>query len=696
MGPAHITRLTRASAARQPPEPSGRRVIRDAADAMAPEPAKSRWRPTAGHLATRFNAGMEPRERQAVALRRRALVRGSCLRIAIGLLIGLVGTPLGGEVLAATAPEAASARAAAPAAAPAAVPAKAPATSADAGTPRRPRRGKVALEIEGVKDELAQAARANLELQDFFEREVTARQLRGLVTRGEQQIRLGLEPYGFYEAQATGRLERRADGWMVTFTVVPGEPARVRQSRVEVTGPAQDLKTVRDALGAFSPRPGEPIDHALYENSKARIGTALQTSGFFDATLQRRRVEVTRAERSADIDLAWDGGERYRLGATRFTEVQFPDGFLQGFLPWTPGSFYSVDELLVLQQRLIDADYFSLVSVQPDIAQRRDGEVPVEVLLTPAKRTIYTAGAYVSTDLGPGGRLGVQRRWLNDRGHKGGVELEYSTRLQAGSLNYRIPRPGVRNRYYDFAVGYRDETTDTSRSRLTRISASEVLDRWRGFQRTLGLRLLDGNFTIADELRTSKLLYAEGLLARKRADEQMFPARGDAVNYLVRAAAPGLLSDSSLLQLRGDARWIRPAGRDARLLLRASLGALDASQFDSLPPELRFFAGGDRSVRGFDYQAIGERNATGGVIGGRNLAVASVEYERYIFGNWGAAVFVDAGDAFSSDFNANVGAGIGVRWKSPVGVVRVDFAAPVSTDLEDRGLRFHVVIGPDL
>jgi translocation and assembly module TamA len=579
---------------------------------------------------------------------------------------------------------------------PPAPPAAAPKAAPAAATPRRPLRGKVRLEIRGVGDELAQAARANLELQDFLEREVTGRQLRGLVARGEQQIRRGLEPYGYYEARATGRLERIAEGWRVTFTIEPGEPARVRRSQVRVLGSGAELKPVREALQAFAPKPGQALDHALYEASKARIGTALQTNGYFDATLDRHRVEVTRAARSADIDLAWNGGERYRLGATSFSAVQFPDEFLQGYLPWEPGAFYSVDDLLVLQQRLIDADYFSLVSVQPDVARRADGAVPVEVLLTPAKRTIYTAGAYVSTDLGPGGRLGIQRRWINDQGHKWGAEVEYSTRLQAVGTTYRIPRPGVRNRYFEFAAGYRDETTDTSRSTLKRLSASEVLDRWHGYQRTLGLRLLDGNFTIADELRSSKLLYAEGALARKRVDDQMFPQRGVAVNYLLRLAAPGLLSDSSLAQLRADARWVRPAGRDSRLILRASAGALDASNFDALPPDLRFFAGGDRSVRGFDYQAIGERNATGGVIGGRNLAVASAEYEHFFLERWGAAVFVDAGDAFSSDFNANVGAGIGVRWKSPVGIVRVDFAVPVSTDLEDRGLRFHIVIGPDL
>ena len=117
--------------------------------------------------------------------------------------------------------------------------------------------------------------------------------------------------------------------------------------------------------------------------------------------------------------------------------------------------------------------------------------------------------------------------------------------------------------------------------------------------------------------------------------------------------------------------------------------------FDALPPELRFFAGGDRSVRGFDYQAIGETNSEGDVIGGEYLTVLSAEYEHYFLDNWGAAVFVDAGDAYSSELDANVGAGIGVRWRSPVGLVRLDVAVPLVTDLED-GVRLHIVIGPDL
>jgi translocation and assembly module TamA len=125
------------------------------------------------------------------------------------------------------------------------------------------------------------------------------------------------------------------------------------------------------------------------------------------------------------------------------------------------------------------------------------------------------------------------------------------------------------------------------------------------------------------------------------------------------------------------------------------VGAMAVSNFSDLPPELRFFAGGDRSVRGFDYQQIGDTNDTGGVIGGRYLAVASAEMEYYIPQGYGVAAFVDAGDAFNDQPNSNVGAGLGLRWKSPVGLLRLDVARPVVTDL-NTAWRVHLIIGPDL
>jgi translocation and assembly module TamA len=555
----------------------------------------------------------------------------------------------------------------------------------------------VQIEVKGLNDDLAAAARASIDLQKFAERSMPPTQVRRLFDRADDQIIEAMQPYGYYHARVKSDLKQgeKPDEYIATFEVELGEPVLIRESSVRVEGDAAELPEVQNALAQFEPKVGEVLDHGAYENSKAMVSTELQAQGYFDADLARHRIEVVQSANAANIDVEWVSNRRYRFGEINFSDAQFPETFLQRYVPWKEGDYYSTQQLLTLQQRLVDADYFSAVSVQPDLERASDDSMPIEVLLLRAKRTVYTADAYVSTDTGPGIRLGADRRWLNKRGHKLGAEIEYSQRLQEISTNYRIPKPGPRNRNYNFGAGYRDEETDTSRSRMARLVASEVLDEWHDFTRTLGLQYLNGNFEIADRQHSTNLLFAEGMLTRKRADDLMFPTRGLSLLYGVRLAAEQLLSDTSLAQVRAEAKWIRPIATRGRLIMRAAAGAMIVDNFDALPPELRFFAGGDRSVRGFDYQSIGETDEQGGVIGGEYLTVVSSEYEHYFLDNWGAAVFVDAGDAYSSELDANVGAGVGVRWRSPVGLVRLDVAVPVVSDLEE-GVRLHIVIGPDL
>lgn len=556
---------------------------------------------------------------------------------------------------------------------------------------------RVTVTIQGIEENMLESARANLELEQYKERDVSPAQTRRLFDRGTDQIARSLEPFGYYNPRIESRLERPEPGkFHAIFAVDRGDPVIVQQARIEMSPEAAELESVKLALEKFEPKHGARLDHGAYERSKEQIATALANDGYLAAQPVRHTVSVVRSANTADIDLAWDAGPRHRLGELRFSESQFPDSFLQRYKPWRDGEYYSADKLLSLQQALVDADYFASVAVAPDLEHVADGVVPVDVMLIPAKRTVYTASIYFSTDSGPGTRLGVQRRWLNRRGHKLGGELEYSSRLQEISTTYQIPRPDPpRNRHYTIGAGYRDEQTDTSRSRMARVAANEVTERWKGFTRTLGLQYLNGDFEIAEQRGSTSLLYAEGLLTRKKADDRYFPASGYSLLYGLRFAYESLLSDTSFTQVRAEGKWLRKVGDDGRVLMRAALGGMVVDDFDALPPELRFFAGGDRSIRGFDYQQIGETNATGGVIGGEYLVVGSAEYEHFFVDNWGAAAFVDAGDAFKSNFDANVGAGIGLRWKSPIGLVRVDVARPVVSDLDDSW-RVHLVIGPDL
>jgi translocation and assembly module TamA len=555
---------------------------------------------------------------------------------------------------------------------------------------------RVTVTINGIEEQMLESARANLELKQYEERDVSPAETRRLFDRGSDQIARSLEPFGYYNPHIESRLERPEPGkFHAIFDVNRGDPVIVQQSSIEVTPEAVTLQPVKQAVERFEPKNGQRLDHGAYERSKQLIAAALANDGYLTAQAVRHKVSVVRSANTADIDLAFDAGTRYRFGELRFTKAQFPDSFLQRYKTWREDEYYSADKLLSLQQALVDADYFTSVAVAPDLEHAADGAVPVDVMLIPAKRTLYTANLYFSTDSGPGTKLGVQRRWLNDSGHKLGGQVEYSSRLQEISTTYQIPKPGLRSRNYTIGAGYRDEETDTSRSRMARLAANQVTERWKGFTRTLGLQYLNGDFEIADQQSSTSLLYAEGLLTRKRGNDAYFPTSGYSLLYGLRFAFESPLSDTSFTQVRVEGKWIHKVGDKGRLLVRSSLGAMVVDNFDALPPELRFFAGGDRSIRGFDYQQIGEVNSTGGVIGGEYLVVGSGEYEHYFVNNWGAAVFVDAGDAFKSSFDANVGAGIGLRWKSPIGLVRVDIARPVVSDLDDSW-RVHLVIGPDL
>lgn len=563
---------------------------------------------------------------------------------------------------------------------------------------------KIVTTLGGIDGDLKIAALAGLDLTQYAGRDVSAAQARRLYERASAQIATALEPYGYYDAEVTGELKETPEGWNAVLTVKPGEPVVVAELDLKLEGPARELRSVRQALRAFQPRQGQPMNHDAYERGKAAIQAALFADGFLDAKLVTHRVEVTRSTHKASVRLAWEPGQRYRIGKTEFEGSQFNDGFLLRYVPWQEGDFYTQEQLLSLQQRLTEADYFSIVDVNPDVENAADGVVPIKVTLAPAKRSIYTGGLFIGTDTGFGVRGGLERRWMNRRGHKFKSELILAQRLTSASALYQIPLPGTDSRAFNFGVNYRDEDTETTRSKTSSLVASETR-QWMGFTRTLGLHLQTGDFEIGDRKQVvfrgnSTMLYPQFALTRKRADDPLFVRRGYSINLLARAAAEGVLSDTNFVQVRGDVKWIRQLERRHRLILRGTVGMSWVDDFGQLPPDLRFFAGGDRSIRGYGYQTIGpaleiDPTKKPVVIGGKHLVTAGAEYEYYFKPKWGIATFVDAGDAFSgTDYEPKIGAGLGLRWRSPVGMVRFDLAAPLREPKD--GVQIHLVIGPDL
>lgn len=564
----------------------------------------------------------------------------------------------------------------------------------------------VQLVVDGVDDPLKTAVASGVDVAAYANRDVTEAQVRRLYSQALDQAKSALQPYGYYEANVQGQLDPVGNNWRVTLHVTPGQPVTVTAVNIKLDAQAAAIPAIRRAKRAIENFKGQTLNDGDYDSARDALSGALTANGFLDARLVTRRVEVNRGERSAVIHLAWEAGSRYRFGQVHFDGSQFREGFLQRYVPFKPGDYFSQEKLLLLQQALNGADYFSVVNVLPDIDDKKNGVVDVKVELSPAKRTVYTGGPFYGTDTGIGIRIGNEQRWVNRRGHKWKNELVISQNLKTIATLYSVPLPGSNQRSFNYGATYRDSNTDTSKSKTLELVANETR-QWHGWVRTIGVHALDGTFTVGQkngesadapgiEHGSSNLFYPEASLSRKSGDNPVFVRNGWSLTFSARSTVGGLLSNAAFSQVTADGKWIDSFWGNNRLILRSSAGVTWTNDFSSLPPQLRFFAGGDRSVRGYGYQSIGPKNAYGRVIGGKNLLVGSSEVEHYFTKQWGMAAFVDAGNAFDgTDYRPKIGAGLGVRWLSPVGMIRVDVATPVHNP-DEHGVELHVVIGPDL
>jgi translocation and assembly module TamA len=604
------------------------------------------------------------------------------------------------------------------------------------------------LEIVGLRDEAMEAnVRSALSLSDELDRDLRARRLGHLLRVAEDETRRALEPFGYYsptisversdrpapvaDAQTDAAAGDADDGdgsdgdadsdsadapnargnrdrvLTVIIRIDPGQPVRVRGLELGVAGPGGDDRHVGDALAAFEPRIGAVLDHRLYETGKSRIATALAAHGYFDAALASHRVEVTRAQQAADIDLRWSSGARHMLGEARFTQTPkaiIDPRLLGKLVPWSPGQPYDQAELERLRKSLVMLDYFALVDVQAAPAQATGLQVPVEVQLTPAKRSIYSLGASYGTLSGAGISAGVERRYLNARGHKALAQVDWAEKRKTATLQYRIPAFAWLDGWYTASLQAADEQTDYVNSRRLELVGSRSGQYNDRLNLVASLHVLRERWAYASLTRpTPDFRYASFVYPSLRAeyidvDERMAPRRGGGGTLTLRGGKGGADGRATFTQLHASVQWFHGLDASSRLLARGELGHTFTADLLELPPSLRYYAGGDRSVRGYGWHEIGPRIATSGgdyFTGAPNVVTASLEYERYFRGPWGAAVFVDTGSAFEGrDADLHTGVGIGLRWRSPVGPVRVDIARGL--DSPDSPITLHLNIGADL
>lgn len=547
------------------------------------------------------------------------------------------------------------------------------------------------VDVIGLNEEMTENVRVALSLVDAIGDDVPARRIGYLVRVAEDETREALHPFGYYSPTIDIQRSPSDEGVAVTITVDPGEPVRVRNADVAILGEGGKDRYLKRDLARFEPGKGEVFDHVTYEKSKLRLTRRLAERGYFDADFASRRVEVTRADNAADIDLVWNSGDRYDMGPTTFTQEPehiIRDSVLERLVYWKEGEYYHQGRLDRLRKSLVKLDYFSQVDIQPLPGEAVDKQVPIQVTLKPAKRSIYTAGVSYGTESGAGISLGAERRYVNDRGHKALAQLNYAQNIKALTLQYRIPAFAWLDGWYTASLRAVDEQSQYIDSRRLELVGSRSGQYNEFLNLVASVHALRERWLFAPEDNTPgtplPYRYATYTYPQLRAeyidvDDRLFPTRGIGGSLRLAGALEGVGSDADFGQIQARATWFKGLGEQNRLIVRGEIGQTFTEILTDLPPSLRFYAGGERSIRGYEYREVGpsieidggERYSTGA----RNLVTASVEFERYFNQTWGGAVFVDSGDAFNgSTPDWHTGVGIGVRYRSPVGPIKFDIA----------------------
>jgi translocation and assembly module TamA len=561
--------------------------------------------------------------------------------------------------------------------------------------------GVVELVVEGVEGELRAAVVAALDVARYTTRRtIGSARLERLVREAPAQAAAALEPFGYYrpriEAVRTPLPDRRH---RVEIGIVLGEPTRVATLDLAVDGAAADDPAIAAALAAFRPQPGDVLDHRVYEDGKAAIERALVRHGYFDQRTTVRRVEVSRADASATIRLRFDSGERYRFGSRRIEGAQFPERFMGRFVAWQDGAPYEQQAIEATQNRLAASGFFGGFEIEPLVDQRADGLVPIRIGVVPSRPAVWSLGAFVETGYGAGVRVGHERRWLNDRGHSARGSLEWSEVLVESLAEYRIPHPSSQRAAWVLGAGWRNERSDVVDGRSWRLQAG-LASSWRDWTGLASINALRGDFRVGSRRpdvapQVATVIFPEIAVTRLFARDRIRPREGFSLALRARLADTALGSDVDLRQLRVEARHVLPLGEPARLLTRLELGWTDTDAFRRLPPELRFFAGGQNSVRGYDWQSLGPLDPDGRPFGGPRVATASLEYEREFRPAFSWAAFVDGGNVFfDREVRPEYGVGLGIRWASPVGPIRFDVARGLDPDR--GGWKLYLSAGPDL
>ncbi|MBT5231532.1 MAG: outer membrane protein assembly factor [Methylococcales bacterium] len=516
------------------------------------------------------------------------------------------------------------------------------------------------------------------------------------------KIQNALKAFGYYKATIKHSLTAKDTNnnnthWTALFDITLGKP--VTLSTMHLSIPTEHLPFFVKPIKQYGFKPGDIFHSGQYEHLKKDLLNTALSNGFFDVKFTQSKVAIDWPTQTATIDMNLSLGSRYQLGDVQFDVGALNPDLFTRLLKFKPGTPYTAKHIAELHDALLNSQYFDNIHINAEPNAAINHIIPVTVIGTPRKKHQFSFGVGYATDTGARGSVRWDNRWLNQSGANWHGSLGLSLNNQHAELGYVQPIEHWLSDELDWSVAWSFEETDALESEITALKLSTKKQRWDHWHERLFISLqqnkdIDLESVDDNQTETTDLILLGGQWQTTKANSLTNTSRGHFLSLTVQGGSEWLGSDVSLLQAQVSAKWVHRLNKRTRLLLRSDFGSTLTDDFDRLPASLRFFAGGDTSVRGYDLDELGPEDDDGDVLGGQYLIVGSAELDYEFYPQWKVAAFFDIGNAINtlSDPLAR-GLGVGFRWESPIGAVRIDFAKALD---QDEDFRLHLRFGPDL
>lgn len=505
-----------------------------------------------------------------------------------------------------------------------------------------------------------------------------------------------LQAYGYYEPQFTQSFSQKDKCWQLELQVTPGPQVTLRTIDIQlIDSPEALYPELQTVINNPLLRTGAPLNHQSYDTYKQKIMDTAQAWGYWQSVFKKAELAIYPNEQAADVYLHFSPGPRYTFGAYAFSSTVLKPRLIERLAEPLEGRPYSADNIQDSYNRLQNSNYFRQVVIAPQVSEDKDNTVvPLSVNFTMNNQRSLGAGIGYSTDQGPRIRGDFRNRYYNSDGHKLRGDALWSDKVKSVSATYTIPREDAALEWYEFNAGFIDETTTTYHSIKQSTNARVISALPNDWIMNTGINLMQERYRLGSEPEKKTTLYIPGIgFYWTSAEETSRQTRGINLDVGITGSHQVWLSDLDYVQTYIRSKSIVSPMRRIRIISRVELGATLIDNFDSLPVSVRYFAGGDNSVRGYEYKSLGDINAEGDVIGGGRLAVGSIETDYLFLPNWSASLFYDIGDAYDEQPSFKTSWGTGLRWFSPLGAFRLDVAFPHDSNDE---YRIHLSVGADL